>query len=389
MATASTTSRLPRWAGALAPLVLIGLLVAAFIAFDPIGGLRSTPPVESIAFERTVLEPGSIRMHVRNDGVDPVTIAQVIVNDAYWNFTADDRSLQRLQGTDITVPYPWEDGLPLNIQLVTNTGLTLSHEIPVASETPPTTSKTFLIYGLLGLYIGVIPIAIGLLWFPALRRASPKWLGFFLTFTLGLLTFLLVDTVSEGIELAGEAPAVVNGIVLFAMGALVAVLGLLVLGRRLETKSRAAIGGLTLAYLVAAGIGLHNLGEGLAVGAAIAAGEAALGGFLVLGFALHNTTEGLAIVAPLGRAGDRPSLWHFAALGLVAGAPTIAGAWLGGFAFLPAFAAFAFGLAAGAIAQVLWAIGRSVPKEAGLNTLVGAAGFIAGLVVLYVTSLFT
>ena len=390
MATVSTTSRIPRWAGALAPLALIGVLVAAFIAFDPIGGLRATPPIESIAFERTVLDPGAIHLHVRNDGVDPVTISQVIVNDAYWDFDTGDRSLDRLQTTDIDIPYPWEEGLPLDIQLVTSTGLTISHEIEVASETPATTTKTFLIYALLGLYIGVIPIAIGLLWFPALRRASARWLGFFLAFTLGLLAFLLVDTVSEGIELAGEAAAVLNGTVLFAIGALVAVLGLMVLGGRLQSRSNASIRGLPLAYLVAAGIGLHNLGEGLAVGAAIAAGEAALGGFLVLGFALHNTTEGLAIVAPLGRGGEtRPSLWHFAGLGLAAGAPTIAGAWVGGFAFVPAFAAFAFGLAAGAIAQVLWAIGRSLPEEAHLNTLVGAGGFVAGLIVLYVTSLFT
>jgi zinc transporter ZupT len=364
-------------------------MVVAFIAFDPIGGLRATPPIESVAFERTVFHEGSITLHVRNDGVDPVTVAQVIVNDAYWDFTAGDTSLNRLQATDIDIPYPWEDGLPVDIQLVTSTGLTLTHDIPIASETPATTTKTFLIYGLLGLYIGVIPIAIGLLWFPALRRASPVWLGFFLAFTLGLLTFLLVDTVSEGIDLAGQAPAVLNGIVLFAIGAIVAVLGLSVLGARLARRRATSVAGLTLAYLVAAGIGLHNLGEGLAVGAAIAAGEAALGGFLVLGFALHNTTEGLAIVAPLGRAGSRPGLGHFVALGALAGVPTIAGAWIGGFAFLPAFAAFAFGLAAGAIAQVLWAIGKSLPKEAGLNSLAGAGGFVTGLVVLYVTSLFT
>ncbi|HET7482002.1 MAG TPA: ZIP family metal transporter [Actinomycetota bacterium] len=388
MATA-TTSRMPRWLGALAPLVLIAVMVAVFLGLDPIGGLRSTPPVESLAFERTVLHPGSIEMHVRNDGVDPVTISQVIVNDSYWNFTVGDRSLERLRSTNVVVSYPWEEGLPLDIGIVTSTGLTITHEIPVAAETPETTGKTFLIYGLLGLYIGVIPIAIGLLWFPALRRASPAWLGFFLAFTLGLLSFLLVDTVAEGLELAGDVPAVLNGIVLFAVGVLASVLGLLVLGGRLARRRGSSLAGLTLAYLVAAGIGLHNLGEGLAVGAAVAAGEVALGGFLVLGFALHNTTEGLAIVAPLGRDERRPSLWHFVLLGIVAGAPTIAGAWIGGFAFLPAFAAFAFGIAAGAIAQVIWAIGRSLPKEAGLTSGIGAAGFLVGLATLYVTSLFT
>ena len=43
-------------------------------------------------------------------------------------------------------------------------------------------------------------------------------------------------------------------------------------------------------------------------------------------------------------------MWHFAALGALAGLPAVLGAWGGGFAFSPAPAALAFGVAAGAIA---------------------------------------
>jgi zinc transporter ZupT len=125
------------------------------------------------------------------------------------------------------------------------------------------------------------------------------------------------------------------------------------------------------------------------VGAALAAGEAALGTFLVLGFALHNTTEGLAIVAPLGSAEKRPSVWHFAALGAVAGVPTILGAWLGGFAFAPAWGALAFGVAAGAIAQVVWTIGRSMTKDSRAHGGMVTGGFLAGLALMYLTALFT
>jgi zinc transporter ZupT len=159
------------------------------------------------------------------------------------------------------------------------------------------------------------------------------------------------------------------------------------LQRRSSTGTAAALG---LAYLVAAGIGLHNMGEGLAVGAALASGEIALGTSLVLGFALHNTTEGLAIVAPLGGQERRPALWHFALLGAVAGLPTVLGAWAGGFAFSPAWATLAFGVAAGAIAQVVWAIGRSLMggRAGGLTSPLGAAGLLAGLLVMYVTGLF-
>lgn len=385
---ASAALRLPRWLGWAGPLALVAVMAAALLVLDPIGSLRAVPPVEALSFERTVLRPGEIELRVRNDGPDPVTIAQVIVNDAYWSFDVDDATLGRLEATTLTVNYPWEAGLPVAIDVVTSTGLTIGHEIEAAALTPRADARTVVVYTLLGVYIGVLPIAIGLLWFPALRRASRRWLGFFIAFTVGLLAFLLVDTVAEGFELAAETGAALDGIGVFAIGAISAVLVLTAVEGSLERRRRVT-GGLVLAYLIAAGIGLHNMGEGLAVGAALAAGELALGTFLVLGFALHNTTEGLAIVAPLGREAQRPSLWHFAGLGAVAGLPTIAGAWLGGFAFAPVAAALFFGVAAGAIAQVIFTIARSLTGEASFSTWTGAAGLIAGLLVMYSTGLLT
>ena len=385
MSTAAR-KRFPNWVAAGAPVLLIALLVLAFVRMDPIGSLREVPPVEALAIERTVLTEGHIELGIRNDGPDEVSIAQVMVDDAYTPFEIGDRELGRLEATQLDIDYPWDAGLPLNIGIVTSTGLVIEHEIEAASLTPRLDASTLGIYALLGLYIGVIPVAVGLLWFPALKRASQKWLTFFLAFTVGLLVFLLVDTVGEGLELAGETAGALNGIGLFFIGALLAVTALIWLSSFLD-KRRGVNSGLVLAYLVAAGIGLHNLGEGLAVGAALAAGEIGLGTALVVGFALHNTTEGLAIVAPLGAEEKRPALWHFIALGAVAGVPTILGAWGGGFAFSPGAAALAFGVAAGAIAQVIWAIGRSISDRAGSGA--AALGFALGLVGMYATGLFT
>ena len=389
---ATRTARPVAWAYSLGPLALIGGLLVAFVLLDPIGSLRTAPPQEAVAFERVELHPGTIELNVRNDGPDTVQLAQVIVNDAFWDFDATRSSLGRLETSTIRIDYPWDEGVPLEISLVSSTGATFAHEIQAASETPEADARVFAVYGLLGLYIGVVPIAVGLLWFPALRRASQRALGFFLAFTIGLLAFLLVDTLNEGLEIAGEVAGALDGVALFAIGALGAVLGLTALEGTLSRRRKgrgggAKLAGLAVAYLVATGIGLHNLGEGLAVGAALAAGEAALGTFLVVGFALHNTTEGLAIVAPLGAESQRPSFKHLVALGAVAGVPTIFGAWIGGFAFSAAPAAVAFGLAAGAIAQVIWTIGRALPERAKLNTGVGTLGFLAGLMFMYATGL--
>jgi ZIP family zinc transporter len=388
----------PGWLGWLLPVVAIAALVVLFLTFNPIGSLREVPPVEVVAVERTVLDEDEITLELRNDGPDPVTIAQVLVNEAYSSFEITDPTLDRLETATLRIPYPWEEGLPLGIAMVTSTGVTIEHEIEAAALTPEADGSTIAIYALLGIYIGVIPVAIGLFWYPSLRRASKQWIGFFLAFTVGLLGFLLIDTVAEGFELAGETAVALDGLSLFAIGAVGAVAGLAAferfLGRRRTTQSveqreASPISGLVLAYLIAAGIGLHNLGEGLAVGAALAGGEFALGTFLILGFAIHNTTEGLAIVAPLGSETKRPSLWHFAALGAVAGAPTIIGAWGGGFAFAPAWAALAFGVAAGAIAQVVWQIAKGMSRDHGLASGLGALGLMAGLVFMYITGLLT
>jgi zinc transporter, ZIP family len=392
------SARLPEWGTALGPLILIALLIAGFIAFDPIKGLRPAPPLEALAVERTTFAEGSIELEVRNDGPDSVTIAQVLVNDAYRDFHISNALLDRLETSVVEVDYPWEEGLPVSIGFVTSSGLVITHDIEAAALTPHADSSTLWIYALLGLFIGVVPVAVGLLWFPALRRAGPKWVAFFLAFTIGLLLFLLLDTVAEGLELAGETAQVLNGLGLLGLGAVAALAGLVALESWLEARRKGAgrdeaVPGLALAYLVATGIGLHNLGEGLAVGAALAAGEVALGTFLVIGFAVHNTTEGLAIVAPLSSArrsrdeGARPSLWHFAALGAVAGAPTILGTWTGGFAFLPAAAALAFGLAAGAIAQVVYQIGKSMKGERRLGSALGMFGLLTGFAVMYLTGL--
>ncbi|HEX2294972.1 MAG TPA: ZIP family metal transporter [Actinomycetota bacterium] len=384
-AEASAFRRSFGWA---APLALAAAMVALLVWLDPIGSLREVPPVEEIAVERTVLNEGEVVLDLRNDGPDPVTIAQVLVDDAYWAFDVGDPTLGRLESTTLSIPYPWDEGLPLHISLVTSTGARVDHEIEVAALTPESDSGTLGVYALLGLYMGVLPVAIGLFWFPSLRRASQRAIGFFLAFTVGLLAFLLVDTIGEGLELAGETGAALDGAGLFAIGALTALVALFFLEAELRRRASARAG-LVLAYLIAAGIGLHNLGEGLAVGAALAAGEVALGTFLVAGFALHNTTEGLAIVAPLGREGTRPGIRHLLALGALAGLPTILGAWAGGFAFAPAPAAFAFGVAAGAIAQVVWAVARSMRGDGSLTSRWGTAGFVLGLLVMYSTGLLT
>jgi zinc transporter, ZIP family len=384
--TETVRRAVPGWVRVLAPLALVTVLVGGLLMLDPLRRPAGAPPIERLAIERTVLELGRIELSVRNDGPDPVHIAQVQVNRAFWQFTAADAELGRLERTVVEILYPWEEGLPLEVTLVTTTGVTVAHQVEAAVPTPLGGDATL---PLLGLLIGIVPVGIGLAWLPVLRAAGEGWRTFVLALTVGLLGFLLVDTVAEGLDLGAATGAALDGLALFSVGAVAAATGLAWLGAVVSRASRSSgtsPHGLRLAYLIAAGIGLHNLGEGLAVGAAVASGNAALGTSLVVGFALHNATEGLAIAGPLGGAGERVGLGHLVGLVLLAGGPAIPGAVAGGVAVQPALAALVFGLAAGAIAQVLGQLGSGLLRSGTLGRAAGATGILAGFVLMYVTA---
>ncbi|HEX5990515.1 MAG TPA: ZIP family metal transporter [Solirubrobacterales bacterium] len=387
---------LPAWALGLIPLALIAVAIGGFALLGGPGlGERTGPPVEELAVEQTVLRPGEIELTLRNDGPDPVEVAQVAVNDAYAPFVADGgREIGRLDSTTLRVEYPWIEGEAYEVFVLTAAGGTVEASIPVAAETPENDLDFFMLMALLGIYVGVIPVSLGMLWLPFLRRLGPGWMGGLIAFTVGLLAFLAIDAGLEGLEIAAEAPAAFGGTGLVFVGGLVAYLVLAGIDSYLKQRSRAAkesgaaaAGAAYLALLVAIGIGLHNLGEGLAIGSAYAGGALALGAFLVVGFAIHNTTEGLAIVAPL-RDGGRPSLARLLGLGLVAGAPAILGAWIGAAAFDPSLAALLFGVGVGAIVRVIVQLAPAMRDAEGrLLYPSSVLGILAGIAALYLTGL--
>jgi zinc transporter, ZIP family len=383
----------PRWLLAAVPLALIAAAIALFAALGGPGlDERRGPPVEELAVERTVLRPGEIELTLRNTGPDPVQVSQVAVADAFVDFEADPAGeVGRLDDQTVTLDYPWQEGSPYTISLLTSTGATIDHEIDVAVATPEADAGFFGLMALLGTYVGVIPVALGMLFLPFVRRVPASWVRVVLAATIGLLAFLAVDGYLEGTELGQESGGAFGGVELLFLGAGLAYLALAGLdsylrGRHAEAEASGA-SGWRLALMIAVGIGLHNLGEGLAIGTAYAVGALALGAFLVIGFALHNTTEGLAIVAPLA-AGERPPLARLAALGLIAGAPAILGAFVGASVTNPEVSTFLLGVGVGAIVQVIVQIWPSIRDEGGRSLYpASVAGMIVGGAVLYATGL--
>ena len=375
----------------LVPLLSLGVLLA-FIVLNGAGVSREdAPPVEDLSVQRVALPTEfEFVLSVRNGGPQPVTLSQVVVNDAIWDFEAEpDNTIPRLGSVTVTVPYSWVEGEAYEIVLITSTGTTFDAEVPVAVLTPGFSGETFWSYALIGTYVGVIPVALGLLWYPFLRRLGSAGMNFVLAMTVGLLAFLVVDTLQEAIEVAVELPGVFSGIPLVILLTLLTLLGLLGTERLLR-RGREEATRLGTSYRIALGIGLHNLGEGLAIGAAFALGEAALGVFLVVGFTLHNITEGVGIAAPILR--ERPRLAHFLWLALLGGGPAILGTWIGGFAFSNLLVAVFLAVGAGAILQVIYEVTRLLLKDSTRSktpalSAPNLGGLLVGVAIMYATAL--
>ena len=378
---------------AFVPLVLLTAVVALFTAAGgSITGLigDSPPPADEFDIRRVEFHPGEIHIRVTNPQRDDLTIASVTVDDAIVPFDVDgDPTLGRLRSRVISVQYDWVPDDPISVGITSSTGIQTTKDIAAAVKTPEASGRSFLGYALIGTLVGIVPIALGLLWLPSLRRAAPEWLAAFMALTAGLLTFLAVEALSEALELQAALPSALGGAGLVLLGVAFSFLFLTAVSSRLgEGGGASGVGGLALATLVAIGIGLHNLGEGLAIGSSFALGELALGTFFIVGFMIHNVTEGLGIASPLAE-GRAVSLRRLVALALVAGAPAILGAWLGGFVTSDVLGVVFFAAAAGAAFEVVVEVGRYVARRApgGLTSPHALGGFLAGIAVMYVTGL--
>src|SRR5215218_4410394 len=312
-ATAAVRKRRPAWLTGLIPVVVLAAAIGLFVALDAPGLDRVGVPQEELAVERTVLKPGEIELHVRNDGADPVRIKQAIVNDGFTSFTQSKEEIGRLGGAEVKILYPWIEGENYEVLLLTSTGAAVAHSIEAAVETPDADVGFYGLMALIGLYVGVIPVAIGMLWLPWVRGVDARWMRFLLAFTVGLLGFLGIEALLEGTDLAAGAPESLGGAALVWLGAAGAYLALagvdawlsarrgrfgadpadedaLVRGDGAGSEAAGARGdgsgaasvapggaarglGYRAAFLVALGIGLHNLGEGLAIGSAYAIGS--------------------------------------------------------------------------------------------------------------------
>lgn len=240
---------------------------------------------------------------------------------------------------------------------------------------------------IIGALAGVVPVLIGMLWFPFIRALDNRYVHAFLALSAGVLAFIAVEMVAEIRSYGGELSSVPFAVGLATVGVVVTFAAAYVVS---EWRQRTVAGaghksGLQVAYLVAVALGLHSIGEGLAIGTAFTAGRGSLVTLLVIGFVTHNVMEGPTVVAAVARDTETPQVRHFAIMGVLAGGPVILGGWVGSLAYSPALAVLFYAVTVGAILQVLVEVTNLVRFDAeAVVTRLNAATFVVGVALMFV-----
>jgi len=384
------TSKAKLIASALIPIVMLGLMIA-YIFGPGSNFLGLGVALPEITIEKIEFLDSKIIATVRNTGHIDVEVVQADVNDRIQPAGIEpDKFLNRFETAKVIIPFAWNESEPYEIGLTLNDGTRFSKSVMAAVQTPEPNFELVSYFAIIGTYVGVIPVLIGLLWFPFIAKMSKSKYKFFLALTAGLLMFLGIDAIQEGLEISTTSlSGAFNGQLLVATVVVISFLGLYYSSEKLISRTTSNLTKpVTIGLMIAIGIGLHNLGEGLAIGAAVGLGEIALSTFLIVGFAIHNTTEGLAIAAPMAK--GKPLIGKLVMMGMIAGTPAIFGAWIGGFVYSPFAAVVFLSIGAGAIFQVVVSILNWIrqDEEKTFSTVSVVSGFSVGMLIMYLTSIF-
>src|ERR671919_654193 len=245
------------------PLVVLAIMI--FLLFSPIfqSFINSGIPLPEVAIEKIEFreDPSQIIAFIRNVGPTEITIAQADVNDRIHAAAIEpSKTVSRLSDAKVIIPFFWNPAEPYEVGITTDDGTRFSKTVEAAALAPNPDSQQIIFFAVIGIYVGIIPVMIGLLWYPFIRSMSRNKYNFFLSLTAGLLVFLGIDALIESNEISTDIVSpIFNGQMLIVI----------VITISSQTRSQVSqrqmqdlVKPLAISLMISIGIGLHNFGEG-------------------------------------------------------------------------------------------------------------------------------
>jgi zinc transporter ZupT len=228
---------------AILPLVVLSAMI--YFLTSPFGQdlITGGTPLPEITIEKIEFHENQIVAYIRNTGPETVTISQADINDRIHSAAIEpSQTLPRLGDAKVIIPFFWNAAEPYEVGITTSDGTRFSNTVEAAAPAPVPNINQVSIFAVLGIFVGVIPVLIGLAWYPFMRKITRNQYNFFLSLTAGLLIFLGIEAFLEGNEIAATSLApVFNGQMLIPVVIIATFLGLFFLSeyfvKRAESKN--------------------------------------------------------------------------------------------------------------------------------------------------------
>ncbi|TFH02145.1 MAG: divalent cation transporter, partial [Nitrosopumilus sp.] len=200
MEISNSSSKVKMIASGVIPFVF--LIVMIVFIFGPGSYLLDLGvPLPEITLEQIDFVDSEIQVTVRNTGPIPVEVVMADVNDRIQPAAIEpDRFLERFETALVRIPFEWNTAEPYTVGLTVEDGTRFERAIEAAAPALKLNLEFIGFFAIIGTYVGIIPVMIGLLWLPFIKKISKSKYHFFLALTAGLLLFLGIDSIEEAFE---------------------------------------------------------------------------------------------------------------------------------------------------------------------------------------------
>ena len=168
----SSSSKVKVIASGIIPFIFV-ILMMVYI-FGPGADLLDFGIIlPEITIEKIDFVDSEIQATVRNTGHIPVEIVMADVNERIQPAAVEpDRFLERFETTLVRIPFEWNDAEPYIIGITIEDGTRFERAVEAAAPALELTFDLAIFFAIIGTYVGVIPVMIGLLWLPFIKKIS-------------------------------------------------------------------------------------------------------------------------------------------------------------------------------------------------------------------------